>query len=111
MTDVFIFMGGSCLVLVVVCLIVREQTGARIRQLRLQGMGLRNEERRFADRRSQLEHMHAELREVLLRTERQETVLDQEFSAADAKLEELHQRVRGESPSGAVKADQEADGD
>jgi len=109
-TDVILFMGGGCLVLVVVCLIVREQTETRIRQLRAQALGLRNEEKRLADRRSQLEEMESQLREVMLRTERQQGVIDQEFSTIAAKLEELHQRVRGESAVNALREAKAAGG-
>jgi len=100
-TDILIGIGAACALLLVVCLIVREQTENRIRQLRARAMGLRNDQKRLADRRSQLEQMESQLREVMLRTERQEATIDQEYATAAAKLEELYQRVRGESVSTA----------
>lgn len=110
MSEIVWVMGGGCLVLVVVCLIVKEQTENRIRQLRAQALGLRNEEKRLADRRKQLEQMESQLREVMLRTERAEGTLDQEFGTAVAKLEELYQRVRGHS-STVSATDGDDDGD
>lgn len=97
MTDVYIFLGGACLLMVIVCLIVREQTEGRIRQLRAHVLGLRTEEKRLAERHSQLEEMEAQIREAMLRTERQEAIYEQEFAAAAAKLDQLYVRVRGES--------------
>ena len=67
MTDILLMGGGAGVVLLVICLIVREQTESRIRGLSTELISLRSNERRLADKRDEIEKMESQMHEAMMR--------------------------------------------
>ena len=101
MTDILIMGGGVAVALLVICLIVREQTDSRIRGLRTELMSLRSKEKRLADRRDEIENMESQMREAIMRTSRCQYELEEASKRFRRELGGLHLALRGEEMPGA----------
>ena len=89
-------MGGVSVLLLVICLIVREQTNSKIRTTRTELMSLRSREKRLANRCDEIEKMESQMREALMRTSRCQHELGEAWKGFKKKLEGLHMTLRGE---------------
>ena len=96
MTDILIMGGGAGVVLLVICLIVRERTETSIRALRTEFMSLRSREKRLANRCDEIEKMESQMREALMRTGRCQQELGEAWKRFTKKLGQLHMTLRGE---------------
>ena len=96
MTEILLMGGGVGVVLLIICLIVREQTNSRIRSMRTELMSLRSREKRLADRCDEIERMESQMREALMRTSRCQHELGEASKRFTKKLGQLHMTLRGE---------------
>ena len=101
MTDILLMGGGAGVVLLVICLIVREQTESRIRGLSTELISLRSNERRLADKRDEIENMESQMREAMMRTNRYQYELEEASKRFRKQLGGLHLALRGEEMPGA----------
>ena len=72
--------------LIIVNLIVRDQTQFRIGRLRAELLGLRSEEKRLAERREEMELMVAQIGDALMRADRRRLALEKGCTAMDEML-------------------------
>ena len=94
MSDILLI--GAVVLLLVICLIVREQTNSKIRSMRTEFGSLRSRERRLADRCDEIEKMESQMREALMRTGRCQHELGEASKRFTKKLGQLHMTLRGE---------------
>ena len=94
-TDVLIMGGAGGAILIVICLIAREQTESRIRGLRTELMSLRSKEKRLATKRDEIEGMRSQMREAILRTGRYQHELQEASKRFREELNGLHLALRG----------------
>lgn len=94
-------------VLLIVCLIVRDQTEYRLSQLRSEFMFLRSEEKRLADRREEVELMVSQIGDGLMRAERRRVAIDKSTDAVDDLLDKLAEMIEGGGVGDGVAVDAE----
>ena len=93
-------------VLLIICLVVRDQTEYRLSQLRSEFMFLRSEEKRLAERRDEVELMVSQIGEGLMRAERRRVAIEKSADAMDDLLEKLQEMVQ----EGGVEDEEATDG-
>ena len=64
-------------VLIIVCLIVRDQTQFRLSRLRTEVLALRTEEKRLSERRDEIELMVAQIGDAIMRADRRCNEIDE----------------------------------
>ena len=82
--------------LVIACLVVREQTEKWLRGLALEVRGLRNQDKRLSENRTNIDKIAYQLREVTLRADRQQYELEEVSDRFEQSLRELHLAIREE---------------
>lgn len=82
-----LLIGGVALI--IINLVVRDQTQFRISRLRAELLGLRSEEKRLAERRDEVELMVAQIADALMRADRRRQSLERGCGAMQEKLDEI----------------------
>jgi len=95
-------------VLLIICLIARDQTEYRLSRLRSEFMFLRSEEKRLAERRDEVELMVSQIDDGLLRAERRHVAIEQSADAMGDLLEKLQEGVEAEGLGEEEAADEVA---
>ena len=88
---------GGGVVLIIVNLIVRDQTQFRLSRLRSELMALRSEEKRMSDHREEVELMVAQIGDALMRADRRRVALEKGANQLTENLEALYEEVTGEN--------------
>ncbi len=86
-------------VLIIVCLIVRDQTQFRLSRLRSEVLALRSEEKRLSERRDEIELMVAQIGDAIMRADRRCNEIEKGCTQLGEMLESF----------GAVKTEEEAE--
>jgi replication fork clamp-binding protein CrfC len=86
-----LLIGGVALV--IVNLIVRDQTQFRVSRLRSELMGLISEEKRLAERREEVELMVAQIGDALARADRRRTSLERGCETVGNSVDRLRQEL------------------
>lgn len=94
-----LLIGGVALI--IVNLIVRDQTQYRIGRLRTELLGLRSEEKRLSERRDEVELMVAQVGDALVRADRRRLALEKGCEAMAGLLEAARRLQTGDEPSAA----------
>ena len=94
-THLYIF-GGVGVLMVVVCLIVREGTETRLARMRRELMALRSQERGLENKINGLQTVKEHLRESIGRAEGRSLSAKQLLDSIYEKLEGLYEQLRGE---------------
>jgi len=89
----------SGVILLIICLVVRDQTEYRISRLRSEFMFLRSEEKRLAERRDEVELMVSQIGDGLIRADRRRDAIERSADAMDDLLDRL-QKVIAEGDDG-----------
>lgn len=87
---------GVAVLLVIGCLVVREQTEKWIRGLALEVRALRNRDKRLSENRTDVDKIAYQLREVSLRADRREYELEEVSDRFEKSLRVLHLAIREE---------------
>lgn len=90
-----LLIGGVALI--IINLIVRDQTQFRISRLRSELLGLRSEEKRLAERRDEVELMVAQIADALMRADRRRQSLERGCGTMQEKLEQIGAMIAGDS--------------
>ena len=94
----------AVVVLVIACLVVREQTEKWLRSLALEVRALRTRDKRLSESRADIDKIGNQLREVSLRVDRRQYQLDEVADRFEQGLQELHLALRDqEMPSGVAR--------
>jgi hypothetical protein len=88
-----LLIGGVALI--IINLVVRDQTQFRLTRLRTELLGLRSEERRVADRRDEVELMVAQIADALMRADRRRQSLEKGCGAMQAHIEAIQAMLAG----------------
>ena len=93
-------------ILLIICLVVRDQTEYRISRLRSEFMFLRSEEKRLAERRDEVELMVSQIGDGLLRADRRRDAIETSADAMDGLLKKLQEMIESgdEGDEGATHA-------
>ena len=91
-----LLIGGVALI--IVNLIVRDQTQFRLSRLRSELMGLRSEEKRLSERRDEVELMVAQIGDALMRADRRRTALQRGGDAVQSSLDSLAAELGSDTP-------------
>lgn len=94
--DVLLAFGGLVVVMVVVCLVVRESTEQRLRRLRAELMQLRSQVRVLEDRMKSYETVRSQVREVLSRIDSRKLSTNDAIENIYDKLRQLYEFLREE---------------
>ena len=76
-------------VLIIVCLIVRDQTQFRLSRLRSEVLALRSEEKRLSERRDEIELMVAQIGDAIMRADRRCNEIDKGYTHLEELLGEF----------------------
>lgn len=88
-----LLIGGVALV--IVNLVVRDQTQFRLSRLRTELLALRSEEKRMSEIRDEVEMMVAQIGEALMRADRRRVSLEKGCVALQARLEKVRGLIAG----------------
>jgi len=77
------------IVLVIVALVVRDQTEFKLSRLRADILALRSEEQRLGEERTDLERMIAQTGEALMRADNRQRAVDKQFKELVETLKKL----------------------
>jgi len=77
------------IVLVIVALVVRDQTEFKLSRLRAEILALRSEEQRLGEERTDLERMVAQTGEALMRGDHRQRAVDKQFKELVEVLQKL----------------------
>jgi len=94
------------IVLVIVALVIRDQTEVKLSQMRAQLMALRSEEKRLGEERVELEQLIAQTGEALMRADSRQ----REAEEAHKALAALMDKMGGEDDEGEVEDEDEEPG-
>lgn len=86
--------------LIVINLVVRDQTQVRIIGLRTELLGLRSEEKRLSERRDEVELMVAQIADALMRADRRRQALERGCATMQSNIDEIQAMLS--SDEGAV---------
>jgi len=75
--------------LIVINLVVRDQTQFRISRLRAETLALRSEEKRLSERRDEVELMVAQIADALMRADRRRLVLERGCATMQSIIDEI----------------------
>ncbi|MBT6143789.1 MAG: hypothetical protein HOH74_00090 [Gemmatimonadetes bacterium] len=90
-----LLIGGVALI--IVNLVVRDQTQFRISRLRAELLGLRSEEKRLAERRDEVELMVAQIADALMRADRRRQSLERGCGGMQSLIDEIQATLNGDS--------------
>ena len=96
------------IVLIIVALIVRDQTLYRLSRLRTELLALKSEEKRLSERREEIELMVAQIGEAVMRADRRNTAIEKGCTSLSNRLEALSELVGIEQPEGDQEGPQSA---
>lgn len=100
------FFIGAGIILVIACLIVRDRTEYEITRLRAECMALRNDEKRQADMRNDIELMVAQANDAIIRADRRSNSLRKGCEIA-ADLKVRLEVLADEQQAGSASMEQE----
>ena len=93
-----LLIGGVALI--IINLVVRDQTQFRITRLRSELLALRSEERRVAERRDEVELMVAQIADALMRADRRRQSLEKGCGKMQALIDEIRAMLGGDDTTG-----------
>jgi hypothetical protein len=109
--ELLYLLGGIGVVMLIICLVVREGTEGRLARKRTELMSLRNAERGLESKINGLQTVKAQLRESVGRAEGRSISEKQLLESIYEKLERLYEHLRNEScpkpPELAVPTEEE----
>jgi septation ring formation regulator EzrA len=95
-TELFFGFGGTCVPLLILCLILRETTEQRLRRLRTELMQLRSQVCTLEDRMKTYQSVRSHVREVLQRIDARKLSAHDSIENIYDKLRSLHFLLREE---------------
>ena len=87
-------------VLIIICLIVREQTQFRLSRLRTEVLALRSEQKRLSERRDEIELMVAQIGDAIMRADRRCNEIEKGCKQLTEMMETLGVGPMGEETEG-----------
>ena len=94
--ELLLVVGGACVGLLILCLITREMTEQRLRNLRVELMTLRSQLRTLEDRVSASQTVRKQVREGLQRIDSRKMSTNDAIENIYDKLRQLHRMLRDE---------------
>ncbi len=88
------------IILIIVDLVVRDQTLYRLKRLRAEVLALKAEEKRLSERRNEVELMVAQIGDAVMRADRRNFAIEKGSTTLSDQLEALSELVGTEQPEG-----------
>ena len=112
MNEQLLILGGVGVVLLIVCLVVRETTETRLARMRTALMALRNQERGLEQQINDMQTTKSQIGEAMSRAQGRQTSIAHLLESVLNDLGQLHEFLRGESLPGVPGAEgDDEDGD
>ena len=101
MSPELLICAGAGVVLLILCLVVRESTEVRLARMRTALMSLRNQERGLAKQIEDMQKTKSQINEAMSRAEGRQSSIDNLLEPVYADLGKLYEHLRDEKLPGA----------